>query len=91
MPEPFYIHNPDTGLVGLPVDPAARFTLLAYDSTGTPVIEKTLSYAELAQLATNRNEDDFYSADFASGHISIPMDITVSEGRATGARELYVP
>ena len=58
LSDPFYIHNPKVEDVRLQVDPTAQFTLLAYDSTGTPLLDKTLSYDELAHLWANGDDDE---------------------------------
>jgi hypothetical protein len=91
LPDPFYIHNPAVEDLRLQVDPSAQFHLLAYDSTGTPLLEKTLSYEELAHLWATGDDKELMSAGFGSYDDGLPMYLTVSGGRVTGGREQYVP
>jgi hypothetical protein len=89
--EPFYIDNQKVEALHLPVGAAAKFTLLAYDSTGTPVLEKALSYNELAQLWATGKDDQLMSAGFGSDDLGLPMYLTISAGLVTGGKEQYIP
>ena len=89
--EPFYIDNPRVEAFHLPVDAAAQFSLLAYDSTGTPGLEKALSYNELAQLWVTGKDDQLMSPGFGSDDLGLPMYLTMSAGRVTGGKEQYIP
>lgn len=89
--EPFYIDNPQIEGLRLPVDAGAQFGLLAYDSAGTPALEKTLSYNELADLWATGKDGEVMSAGFGSDELGLPMYLTVSGGHVTGGKEQYVP
>lgn len=89
--EPFYIDNPKVDSLRLPVDPGALFVLLAYDNTGTPALQKALSYDELARLWATGDDAQLMSASFGSYELGLPMHLTVSGGRVTGGNEQYVP
>jgi hypothetical protein len=89
--EPFYIDNAKIEKMRLKVDDAARFSLLAYDSTGTPSLEKSLSYTEFAHVCAAADDEQLPSAGFGTHEAGLPMYLTISHGRVTGGKEQYVP
>jgi hypothetical protein len=88
LDDPYYIRDSDSNLATLEVDPAAQFTLNVAGSTGD-LVGKTVSITQLAQLWAGDDDGSVYYAGFPAE--SLPMDLTVSNGRVTEGTEKYMP
>jgi hypothetical protein len=91
MPNPFYIRNPVEDNLRLEVTPGAGFTLLAYDDTGAPTVEKSVTYAELAQLWTTSEQGDIFFSETSWDEFGLPVHLTIFAGKVAGGTEQYIP
>nr|WP_300151671.1 hypothetical protein [Propionicimonas sp.] len=85
LPDPFYIRNPETTIVRVPVSATLSITLLA--SEGSSPFPHVRTATELAALYCSPDRPDWLYAN----PDELPMNLVVVNGEVTRADEQYLP